>query len=124
MRTRQCLQRRSWGDGPYLVQKQPPLLTVSLKHRLTGKTPLLRRLSPSVFEIYQSDQRRRTFEESAKNRTEALDEVEASARTRNSTWTYKINLDDFRFEVIRDGADTTLYSRSANIVNDRFLDIA
>ena len=42
----------------------------------------------------------------------------------DATWTYKTKLDGFRAEVIRDGADTTLYSRNANIVNDRFPYIA
>ncbi len=41
-----------------------------------------------------------------------------------STWTYEIKLDGFRLEVIRDGAETTLYSRNANILNDRFPYIA
>jgi DNA ligase D-like protein (predicted ligase) len=41
-----------------------------------------------------------------------------------ATWTYEIKLDGFRLEVIRDGAETTLYSRNANILNGRFPYIA
>ena len=41
-----------------------------------------------------------------------------------ATWTYEIKLDGFRLEVIRDGPDTTLYSRNANILNERFPYIA
>jgi len=41
-----------------------------------------------------------------------------------AAWTYEIKLDGYRLEVIRDGAATTLYSRNANILNDRFPYIA
>jgi hypothetical protein len=41
--------------------------------------------------------------------------------TVDATWTHKTKLNGFRLEVIRDGADTILYSRNANIVMTTFL---
>jgi DNA ligase D-like protein (predicted ligase) len=39
-------------------------------------------------------------------------------------WTYEIKLDEFRLEVVRNGSETTLYSRRENVLNERFPYIA
>lgn len=39
-------------------------------------------------------------------------------------WTYELKLDGYRLEVVRAGAQTTLYSRRQNVLNDKFPYIA
>lgn len=39
-------------------------------------------------------------------------------------WTYELKLDGYRLEVVRFGAETTLYSGSKNILNQKFPYIA
>ncbi|RXH53978.1 non-homologous end-joining DNA ligase [Granulicella sibirica] len=39
-------------------------------------------------------------------------------------WTYEIKLDGFRLEVVKDGSETTLFSRRGNVLNQKFSYIA
>ena len=39
-------------------------------------------------------------------------------------WTYEIKLDGYRLEVVRNGDETTLFSRRKNVLNSKFHYIA
>jgi ATP-dependent DNA ligase len=39
-------------------------------------------------------------------------------------WTYEIKLDGYRLEAVKNGGETTLYSRRRNVLNKRFAYIA
>ena len=41
-----------------------------------------------------------------------------------SEWTYELKLDGYRMEVVREGTNTTLYSRRKNILNEKFSYVA
>ncbi len=55
---------------------------------------------------------------------ESMECLAVSSIPEGPEWTYEIKLDGFRLEVVKDGTETTLFSRRGNVLNQKFPYIA